>query len=301
MDPLHDPRNVAQITPTTGNIAPSDALERPPLQPTCLTQPNPSRQQPYGNTCPQAFEITPSRMAHSAHVHSTLTKQRRRLSLPKSHALNSIRDRTTSKQRCRTDTTIRKTAQSLANKHTQKECRKNPTIIHNTAAVSPDSRHPLFQAALLGTQQDTWLTPDTSTRQEQGCNTAPHRSATRISWFFRTLHGDSFVFPKHDTHYASTKVEQHSKPARISWVPPGQHHAQLRNITDASRMTHHRYPRPVPYLSTHPGSSAHPRPRHPFPIPTYLKDAVFTCRSRCPRTTLRRSFQAASMRINNHD
>ncbi len=161
-------------------------------------------------------EITPSRMAHSAHVHSTLTKQRRRLSLPKSHALNSIRDRTTSKQRCRTDTTIRKTAQSLANKHTQKECRKNPTIIHNTAAVSPDSRHPLFQAALLGTQQDTWLAPDTSTRQEQGCNTAPHRSATRVSWFLRTLHGDSFVFPKHDTHYASTKVEQHSKPARIS-------------------------------------------------------------------------------------
>ncbi|WCF28252.1 hypothetical protein [Xylella fastidiosa] len=119
MDPLHDPRNVAQITPTTGNIAPSDALERPTLQPTCLTQPNPSRQQPYGNTCPQAFGITPPRMAHSAHVHSTLTKQRRRLSLPKSHALNSIRDRTTSNQRRRTDTTIRKTAQSLANKHTQ--------------------------------------------------------------------------------------------------------------------------------------------------------------------------------------
>lgn len=182
-------------------------------------------------------------MAHSAHVHSTLTQQRRRLSLPKSHALNSIRDRTTSKQRCRTDTTIRKTAQSLANKHTQKECRKNPTIIHNTAAVSPDSRHPLFQAALLGTQQDTWLTPDTSTRQEQGCNTAPHRSATRVSWFFRTLHGDSFVFPKHDTHYASTKVEQHSKPARISWGSPWS--------TSRATSEHHRCkPHDSPSLPT---------------------------------------------------
>ncbi|WP_218837212.1 hypothetical protein [Xylella fastidiosa] len=33
MDPLRDPRNAAQITPThrrTGNIAPSDALERHP-------------------------------------------------------------------------------------------------------------------------------------------------------------------------------------------------------------------------------------------------------------------------------
>ncbi|ACA13072.1 hypothetical protein LZ757_11545 [Xylella fastidiosa subsp. morus] len=30
MDPLHDPRNAAQITPTTGNIAPYDALETPP-------------------------------------------------------------------------------------------------------------------------------------------------------------------------------------------------------------------------------------------------------------------------------
>ncbi|MDC6410857.1 hypothetical protein LOD44_04880 [Xylella fastidiosa subsp. multiplex] len=30
MDPLHDPRNAAQITPTTGNIAPYDALERHP-------------------------------------------------------------------------------------------------------------------------------------------------------------------------------------------------------------------------------------------------------------------------------
>lgn len=210
-------------------------------------------------------------MAHSAHVHSTLTKQRRRLSLPKSHALNSIRDRTTSNQRRKTDTTIRKTAQSLTNKHTQKECRKTLTIIHNTAAVSPGSRHPLFQATLLATQQDAWLTPETSTRQEQGCNTALHRSAILVSWFFRTLHGDSFVFPKHDTHCASTKVEQRSKPARLSWVPPGQHHAQLGNITEASRMTHHPYPRPVLCSSAHPGSSAHPRPRHPFLIPVYLK------------------------------
>lgn len=182
-------------------------------------------------------------MAHNAHVHSPLTKQHMRLSLPKSHALNSIRDRTTSNQRRRTDTTIRKTAQSLASKHTQKECQRDLTIIQNTAAVSPGSRHPLFQATLLATQQDAWLTPETSTRQEQGCNTALHRSAILVSWFFRTLHGDSFVFPKDDTHCASTKVEPHSKPARLSWVPPWS--------TSRAAWEHHRCkPSYSPSLST---------------------------------------------------